>query len=284
MSTVVPWVLSGRSPRAVCEQAGRLVSFVDGHDLLDVGFSLATTRAVFEHRAVVVGDRRALAAGLEALAGGGDGPELVVGAAGMAGKVVFVFPGQGSQWVGMAGGLLGSSRVFADSMAECAAVLSEFTDWWLFDVLDDEVALARVDVLQPVLWAVMVSLAALWRSFGVVPDAVVGHSQGEIAAACVAGALSLRDGARVVALRSRALRALAGVVAWWRCRCRWLRSPGMRGGMGCRWRRSTVRRRWWSPVRCGVGGVGRGVGGGGGAGASGAGGLWVAFRSGRLDS
>ncbi|AQA10165.1 hypothetical protein BV401_06385 [Streptomyces malaysiensis subsp. malaysiensis] len=78
------------------------------------------------------------------------------------------------------------------------------------DVLGDEVALSRVDVVQPVLWAVMVSLAELWRSFGVVPSAVVGHSQGEIAAACVAGALSLEDGARVVALRSRALLALSG--------------------------------------------------------------------------
>ncbi|KOV20406.1 hypothetical protein ADK60_26220, partial [Streptomyces sp. XY431] len=70
--------------------------------------------------------------------------------------------------------------------------------------------LARVDVVQPVLWAVMVSLAEVWRSFGVVPDAVVGHSQGEIAAACVAGGLGLEDGARVVALRSRAIRVLAG--------------------------------------------------------------------------
>src|SRR5688500_13156911 len=88
---------------------------------------------------------------------------------------------------------------------------SEFVDWSLVDVLGDEVLLGRVDVVQPVLWAVMVSLAEVWRSFGVVPSAVVGHSQGEIAAAVVAGGLSLVDGARVVALRSRALRALSGL-------------------------------------------------------------------------
>ncbi|MEU9971363.1 acyltransferase domain-containing protein, partial [Streptomyces malaysiensis] len=118
--------------------------------------------------------------------------------------------GQGSQWVGMAVGLLGSSSVFAAAMGECAAALSGFVEWSLLDVLGDEVALGRVDVVQPVLWAVMVSLAEVWRSCGVVPAAVIGHSQGEIAAACVAGGLSLEDGARVVALRSQALSVLAG--------------------------------------------------------------------------
>ena len=88
--------------------------------------------------------------------------------------------------------------------------LAPYVDWTLLDVLRDPVALDRVDVVQPALFAVMVSLAATWRAYGVEPDAVVGHSQGEIAAACVAGALPLADAARVVALRSRALAALAG--------------------------------------------------------------------------
>ena len=86
-------------------------------------------------------------------------------------------------------------------------------DWDLGQVLagaDGAPGLDRADVVQPALWAVMVSLAAVWQAAGVVPDAVVGHSQGEIAAACVAGILSLEDAARVVALRSRALMALAG--------------------------------------------------------------------------
>ncbi|ONF70694.1 beta-ketoacyl synthase, partial [Amycolatopsis keratiniphila subsp. keratiniphila] len=100
--------------------------------------------------------------------------------------------------------------VFAESMAECEAALSSFVDWKLSEVLSDAAALGRVDVVQPVLFAVMVSLARLWRACGVEPAAVVGHSQGEIAAACVAGALSLDDAARVVCLRSRAILALSG--------------------------------------------------------------------------
>ncbi|MFJ9847692.1 SDR family NAD(P)-dependent oxidoreductase, partial [Kitasatospora sp. NPDC101155] len=127
---------------------------------------------------------------------------------------VFVFPGQGAQWAGMAVELLDRAPVFADRMAECAAALAEFVDWAPEDVLRQvpgAPSLERVDVVQPLSWAVMVSLAALWRSYGVEPAAVVGHSQGEIAAACVAGALTLRDAARVVALRSQAIaRGLAG--------------------------------------------------------------------------
>ncbi|MGV9560702.1 acyltransferase domain-containing protein, partial [Streptomyces sp. NPDC003522] len=116
--------------------------------------------------------------------------------------VVFVFPGQGGQWVGMALGLLAESVVFAEWMGRCGEVLEPLVGWSLVEVLGDEEALGRVDVVQPVLWAVMVSLAGLWRSVGVEPVAVVGHSQGEIAAACVVGGLSLEEGARVVVGRS----------------------------------------------------------------------------------
>ncbi|MBL1102893.1 acyltransferase domain-containing protein, partial [Streptomyces coffeae] len=110
--------------------------------------------------------------------------------------------------------LLDSSPVFAEHMAACAHALEPFVDWSLDQVLratEDAPSLDRVDVVQPALWAVMVSLAGLWRSLGVEPSAVIGHSQGEIAAACVAGGLSLEDGARIVALRSRLVRErLAG--------------------------------------------------------------------------
>ena len=211
---VVPWVLSAKSETALRAQAERLGEHVDTHpdlDVADVGYSLVTSRSVFAHRAVVVaGDREDFLRGLDALGEGQAALGLVHGVAGAGDRVVFVFPGQGSQWVGMALELLESSPVFAQRLAECERALAPFVDWSLVEMLRDGSALGRVDVVQPVLFAVMVSLAGLWRSFGVEPAAVVGHSQGEIAAACVAGALSLEDAARVVALRSQAWLGLVG--------------------------------------------------------------------------
>ncbi|BBB02255.1 putative modular polyketide synthase [Actinacidiphila reveromycinica] len=214
------WPVSGRSVVALAGQAGRLREFVAGCagvGLGDVAWSLVTGRAVFERRAVVVGSgREELLAGLAAVAAGEPAVGVVSGevpADGDPGRVVFVFPGQGSQWVGMGAELAGVSPVFGARLAECERALAPFVDWSLCEVLaggSGAPGLDRVDVVQPVLWAVMVSLAAVWEAAGVVPDAVVGHSQGEIAAAVVAGVLSLEDGARVVALRSQALRALAG--------------------------------------------------------------------------
>ncbi|MBZ3916852.1 SDR family NAD(P)-dependent oxidoreductase [Streptomyces acidiscabies] len=217
--SVVPWVLSGRSESALREQARRLAAHVEadpGLDSVGVGAALVSTRAELEHRAVVLGaGRDELIAGLAGLASGEPGAGVVTGRAGqsVAGEqgVVFVFPGQGSQWVGMAQGLLVSSPVFAERMAECAQALAPFVEWNLLEVLGDEEALGRVDVVQPVLWAVMVSLAQVWQSLGVTPAAVMGHSQGEIAAACVAGGLSLADAARISAVRSRMIAgSLAG--------------------------------------------------------------------------
>ncbi|UED83923.1 type I polyketide synthase [Streptomyces profundus] len=157
---------------------------------LDVGWSLAKGRAALGERAVVLGSE---------VVRGGVAPG--------AGRAVFVFPGQGSQWLGMAEELLDASPVFAARFEECGEALSSFVEWSLVEVVrsDDDEWLGRVDVVQPVLWAVMVSLAEVWRGYGVEPAAVIGHSQGEIAAAVVAGGLSLVDGARVVALRSRVI-------------------------------------------------------------------------------
>ncbi|MFC7532066.1 SDR family NAD(P)-dependent oxidoreductase, partial [Actinoplanes sp. GCM10030250] len=196
----LPFVFSASGDEALRAQVERVGALLDaGADPADVAFSLASGRAVLSRRAVAV-------------AGPSGRPELSHVAAGRwaGSEAVFVFPGQGSQWVGMAVELSGSSAVFAASMAECERALGRWVDWSLSEVLSDEVALRRVDVVQPVLFAVMVSLARLWMSLGVRPRAVVGHSQGEIAAACVAGALSLEDAAKVVALRSRVLGVLAG--------------------------------------------------------------------------
>ncbi|MFK4268613.1 SDR family NAD(P)-dependent oxidoreductase [Streptomyces milbemycinicus] len=222
---VVPWPVSGRTEAALRDQAARLGAFLtaDGATangaatggVADVGWSLAMRRTAFEHRAVVVGrDRSDLLAALEGLAADEPGPAVVRGVAADVGAgPVMVFPGQGSQWLGMGVELLDSSPVFAARIAACERALAAHVDWSLTDVLRGARGAAdigRVDVVQPVLWAVMVSLAAVWEAHGVRPSAVVGHSQGEIAAACVAGAMTLEDGARVVALRARALRALAG--------------------------------------------------------------------------
>ncbi|WP_425288548.1 type I polyketide synthase [Streptomyces melanosporofaciens] len=217
---VVPWVLSARGAQALRGQAAALARRMaadPGPSIADVSWSLATTRSVFDHRAVAVGEtREELMAAVEALATGGTHPDLVhPGGAAVAGHLgpVLVFPGQGSQWAGMGAELLDASPVFATRVAECERALAPYVDWSLTDVLrgaDGAADLGRVDVVQPVLWAVMVSLAAVWVGHGVCPGAVIGHSQGEIAAAVVAGALSLEDGAKVVALRSKALRRLAG--------------------------------------------------------------------------
>jgi polyketide synthase 7 len=208
---VYPLVLSAKTPAALAEAAGQLASQVDG-DLADVAYTLAAGRAKLDHRAVVLaGDDAAEA--LKTLAAGGSRPDVVTGTADVRGKTVFVFPGQGSQWTGMATALLEQSPAFAGRMTECDAALREFTGWSVIAVLRGEPGTPpadRVDVVQPMLWAVMVSLAALWRAHGVEPDMVIGHSQGEIAAASVSGALSLEDGARVVALRSKAIGDVLG--------------------------------------------------------------------------
>ncbi|MEW1634664.1 type I polyketide synthase [Streptomyces sp. NPDC093801] len=213
---VVPLVVSARSAASLAGQAGRLAEYAGGGaSLAEVAAALVAERALFGERAVVVaGSADEARMRLEALARGEDAAGVVTGSAGAPGKVVWVFPGQGSQWAGMGRELLDSSPVFAARIAECAAALEPWVDWSLVEVLRGEAApelLERVDVLQPASFAVMVGLAAVWRSVGVEPDAVLGHSQGEIAAACVSGALSLEDAARVVALRSQAIaKELAG--------------------------------------------------------------------------
>ncbi|HEX7302327.1 SDR family NAD(P)-dependent oxidoreductase [Lentzea sp.] len=214
--SVVPWVVSGRSERAMRAQAAVLAEHLAGADLdpLDVAFSLATTRSAHTHRAVVVAAGEDLVRGLEVVAEGGSAANVVENTAADHGRPpVFVFPGQGSQWQGMALELADSSPVFRERLVECDLALEPLLGWSVRDVLhgvEGAPDLARVDVVQPVLFSVMVSMAALWQASGVTPSGVIGHSQGEIAAACVAGALSLPEAAKVVALRSGLLRQVSG--------------------------------------------------------------------------
>ncbi|MFG1778103.1 type I polyketide synthase [Micromonospora sp. NPDC049048] len=229
-SDVVVWPVSARSKGALAGQAARLADFLRergdggaGHlqraagavvDAAAVGWSLAATRSTFDQRAAVVGSStEELLAGLDALASGSPAGNVVAGTASSHGAgAVFVFPGQGAQSARMAAGLVGRAPVFDARLAECQRALAPYLDVDLVSVLtgDDESWLERVEVVQPVLWAVGVALAAVWQHVGVTPAVVVGHSQGEIGAACVAGILSLEDAAKAVALRSRALTVLRG--------------------------------------------------------------------------
>ncbi|MCK9898383.1 type I polyketide synthase, partial [Frankia sp. AgB32] len=217
-AATLPWVLSARTPDALRAQADRLAEFAGslagaGLDPVDVGDALVSGRTVFEQRAVVLGaDHDGLLAAVRALASSTPSARVVRGGADTTGSTVFVFPGQGSQWPGMARELLADSPVFAEHLHAATAALAPYVDWDLLDVLAEApgaASLERVDVVQPVLFAVLVALARLWQHHGVQPKAVVGHSQGEIAAAHIAGALTLDDAARIVALRSRALTTIA---------------------------------------------------------------------------
>ncbi|HET8932543.1 MAG TPA: acyltransferase domain-containing protein [Polyangiales bacterium] len=224
-SAPLPFVLSARSAAALAAQAASLHAHLLAHPELtprDVAYSLATTRTHFELRAgVVATDLHALTESLHDLARREASPRVVTGESRVSrGKTVFVFPGQGSQWLGMGRQLLEQSPVFAEHMQRCADAFAPHVRWSLFETLrtTDPEVLDQLDVVQPLLFAVMTSLAALWRSQGIEPDAVVGHSQGEIAAAYVAGALSLANAARLSALRSQMMQKVA--------------APGMpRGGM-----------------------------------------------------
>ncbi|ALG12160.1 type I polyketide synthase [Kibdelosporangium phytohabitans] len=250
------WVLTAKTSQALTDQAARLRAHLAANPGLEPGsvaYSLATTRAAFEHRAAVTGAGRAeLMVGLDALSRGEHADNVVTGRAARRGDPVFVFPSQGPQWARVGRDLMESSPVFAARMAECAAALDSYVDWSLLDVMrgaPGAPAVERVDVLRPVLWAAMVSLAELWQSMGVRPAAVVGHSHGEIAAACVAGILSLSDGARVVVSRGTAgddgvedVRPVAGSVPFFSTvDGTWLAGPELDAGYWYRNRQQPAR-------------------------------------------
>lgn len=214
----MPWVISARSADALVGQAEKLLAHLRRFPLLDpvdVGFSLVTTRSIFEHRAVVLGrNADELVAGLSALIAGVSAPGLVSGRAGIEGRIAFLFPGQGSQSVGMGAALYEQFPVYADSFDALCGAFDEHLDVPLRDVIFGNGATTAANLLdetrytQPALFAVEVALVRLLESWGIQPRYVMGHSLGEITAAHVAGVLSLGDACELVTARSRLMAAL----------------------------------------------------------------------------
>ncbi|MEU8787757.1 acyltransferase domain-containing protein, partial [Streptomyces sp. NPDC048637] len=216
----VPWVISGRDEAGLQTQAQRLLAHVKESrlDLADVGFSLATSREIFDHRAaLLVDDHESAFQGLTALAEGHKAAGIVRGVK-RQGRSAFLFTGQGAQRLGMGRELYDTFPVFADAFdAVCASfdgelgapvrgvVFGENAD---ADADGDAAALNRTGLAQPALFAVEVALFRLVESFGVRPDYLVGHSVGELVAAHVAGVVSLEDACRLVAARGRLMQAL----------------------------------------------------------------------------
>ena len=217
----VAWPVSGRTAAGLRAQAGRLARSVaarPGLDPADVGFSLATTRSVFEHRAVVLGgDRAGLAAGLAAVAAGEPAAGVVSGvpAAGGRARVGFVFAGQGSQRAGMGAGLHAASPAFAAAFDRACGLLEAGLGVPVAEVVlgrggDGDGRADQTLFAQAGLFAVQAGLVALLAAAGITPDAVAGHSAGEVAAAHAAGVLSLEDACALVAARARLMQALPG--------------------------------------------------------------------------
>lgn len=211
---VVAWVISGKTASALAAQAGRLGRYVRARpalDVVDVGYSLVSTRSVFDHRAVVVGQTRdELLAGLAGVVAGRPEAGVVCGVGKPAGKTAFVFAGQGSQWLGMGSELYAAYPVFAEALDAVVDELDRHLRYPLRDVIwgHDQDLLNTTEFAQPALFAVEVALYRLLMSWGVRPGLVLGDSVGELAAAHVAGALCLPDAAMLVAARGRLMQAL----------------------------------------------------------------------------
>ncbi|WP_406276662.1 SDR family NAD(P)-dependent oxidoreductase [Nocardia sp. NBC_00881] len=213
-AVAVPWVISASSESGLRAQANRLREWVVGHpdtDVWDIAHSLVTSRAQLDRRAAVLGrEREELLAGLADVAAGSPG---TIEATAGSGKTGFLFTGQGAQRSGMGAGLYAAFDVFAAAFDEVCAHVDPLLGWSLKDVVFDQNNAALLDLTdftQPALFAFEVALFRLMESFGVIPDVLIGHSIGELAAAYVAGVWSLPDACVLVVARGRLMGALPG--------------------------------------------------------------------------
>jgi acyl transferase domain-containing protein len=213
---------SAQSDESLREMARRYIEFVasdaagGASALRDLCYTASVKRTHHDYRlASVFHSREELIEKLSAYGCGEARPGLLSGhkLQGGCGKLVFVFPGQGSQWLGMGRKLLAQEEVFRGALEECEKAISRQVDWSLMEALTSDEPLSHIndiDVIQPVLFAIQVALAAQWSAWGIAPDAVVGQSMGEVAAAHIAGALSLEDASRIICSRSRLLKRVSG--------------------------------------------------------------------------
>lgn len=205
-------VLSAKSPAALRQQALRLARHLEVHprlELADVAYTQLTGRSSLDYRWACVAETRS--ALIEMLDGASEVDSSTVTPS--VPKIVFVFPGQGAQWLGMGRQLLDTEPAFRAALTDCDEAIRAEVGWSVIDSLrapEEASRLDQIEVVQPVTFAIQVALAALWRAWGVEPEAVVGHSMGEVAAACVSGALSLGDGVAIICRRSALLRRIRG--------------------------------------------------------------------------
>ncbi|HZN83852.1 MAG TPA: type I polyketide synthase [Mycobacterium sp.] len=213
---VTTLVVSGKTAQRVASAAGVLAEWMEGAGsgvpLTDVAYTINHHRSRYSTLATISArDRRQAVAGLRALAAGQPAPGVVPSHDGSSGPgTVFLYSGQGAQWPGMGRQLLADEPAFAVAVADLEPVFVEKVGFSLRQVLDAGEPLVGIARIQPVLVGMQLALTELWRSYGVEPDAVIGHSMGEVTAAVVAGALSPAEGLDVIATRSRLMSRLSG--------------------------------------------------------------------------
>ncbi|HEX8183937.1 MAG TPA: beta-ketoacyl synthase N-terminal-like domain-containing protein, partial [Blastocatellia bacterium] len=210
--------ISARSGDALRSQAQAFRDYLNdtGAQLKDVCYTAGARRAHHHHRLAVAGhSKKDLSTRLDAFLRGEARPGLSSGKASSARQgLAFVFSGQGSQWVGMGRELLTHSQIFRDTLKQCDEIFRQYAEWSLLDELKADELRSRLDsteVAQPAIFAIQASLLAVWRSWGITPDAVTGHSLGEITAAYAAGVIALEDAIRIVFHRSRLMNQAAGL-------------------------------------------------------------------------